>query len=39
LRLVLARHFELVALLPDLAEQACVLDRQHRLGREGRTAR
>ena len=35
LRLVLARHCELAALVLDLAEQARVLDRQHRLGREG----
>ena len=35
LRLVLARDLELPALLVDLAEQARVLDRQHRLGGEG----
>src|SRR6516165_7001412 len=34
LRLVLARQLELTALVLDLAEQARVLDRQHRLGRE-----
>jgi hypothetical protein len=31
LRLVLARQFELAALLLDFAEQARILDRQHRL--------
>ena len=35
LRLVLARDLELAALLLDLAEQARVLDRDHRLGGEG----
>ncbi len=35
LRLVLARDLELPALLVDLAEQARVLDRQHRLRGEG----
>ena len=35
LRLVLARHRELPALVLDLVEQARVLDRQHRLRREG----
>src|SRR5262249_25774401 len=34
LRLVLARHLQLAALVLDLAEQARVLDRQHRLGCE-----
>src|SRR5262245_38437531 len=34
LRLVLARLLELTALLLDLAEQARILDRQHRLGCE-----
>jgi hypothetical protein len=32
---VLARDFELFALLPDLAEQARILDRQHGLSPEG----
>src|SRR5438552_4195180 len=35
LRLVLARHLQLTALVLDLSEQTRVLDRQHRLGREG----
>jgi hypothetical protein len=35
LRLVLAGDLELVALDPDFVEQAGVLDRQHRLRREG----
>ena len=35
LRFVLARDLELPALLLDLMEQPRVLDRQHRLGREG----
>ena len=35
LRLVLARHLQLTALVLDLGEQARVLDRQHRLGGEG----
>ena len=34
LRLVLARHLQLAALVLDLREQARVLDRQHRLGCE-----
>src|SRR5215831_6971327 len=34
LRLVLARYLQLAAFVLDLAEQARVLDRQHRLGRE-----
>src|SRR6201987_4765690 len=34
LRLVLARQFELTALLLDFLEQAGILDRQHRLGGE-----
>src|SRR5262245_22022927 len=34
LRLMLARHCKLTALILDRAEQARVLDRQHRLGRE-----
>src|SRR5262249_48383164 len=34
LRLVLARQLQLAALVLDLAEQARVLDRQHRLRRE-----
>ena len=34
LRLVLARHFELPALILDFVEQPRVLDRQHRLRRE-----
>src|SRR6516162_7261627 len=34
LRFVLARDFELAALVLDLAEQARVLDRHHRLGGE-----
>src|SRR5262249_56288059 len=35
LRLVLTRHLQLAALVLDLTEQSRVLDRQHRLGREG----
>ena len=35
LRLVLARNLECAALLFDLAEEARVLDREHRLGRKG----
>jgi hypothetical protein len=35
LRLVLARHLQLPALVLDLVEQARVLDRQHRLRGEG----
>src|SRR4029453_4596232 len=31
----LTRDLELLALLPDLAEQPGILDRQHRLGGEG----
>src|SRR5262249_56107352 len=34
LRLVFARQLQLAALVLDLAEQARILDRQHRLGRE-----
>ena len=35
LRLVLARFGKLPALLLDLVEQSCILDRQHRLRAEG----
>ena len=35
LRLVLARNLECAALLFNLAEEARVLDREHRLGRKG----
>src|SRR5258708_20487537 len=35
LRFVLAGERQLLALVGDLAEQACVLDRQYRLARQG----